>query len=248
MNICSWCRKRALATSAGRQVLESEGKNSAAAKLGQDGVCCLCLGIKEGLEKILMNAWDGACNEGIGFESFRVSIGQPEKSSMIEQGLLVKAGYAKFKPLKNELNPLAGNLFAKISGKKYLQWGGGADAVLKIDLDGKKAVLHPEPVFIFGRYEKFLDSIGQTSWICNRCAGAGCKACGNTSSGYSDSVHSQIEAGLVANTFKRTFLHASGREDVDVKAMGTGRPFVLEVQRPIRRDIDLRNMADAINK
>ena len=33
-------------------------------------------------------------------------------------------------------------------------------------------------------------------------------------------------------------LHASGREDVDVRALGTGRPFVMEISSPKKRSAD----------
>jgi tRNA pseudouridine synthase 10 len=41
--------------------------------------------------------------------------------------------------------------------------------------------------------------------------------------------------------------HAGGREDIDAKVLGTGRPFVIEVKNPKRRTLDLKRIAEEIN-
>jgi len=42
--------------------------------------------------------------------------------------------------------------------------------------------------------------------------------------------------------------HGAGREDIDVKMLGTGRPFVIELKNPLKRNIDLKKMEGQINK
>ena len=43
-------------------------------------------------------------------------------------------------------------------------------------------------------------------------------------------------------------LHGKGREDVDVKTLGRGRPFVLEISKPRIRKLDLDIIRDTVNQ
>ncbi len=45
---------------------------------------------------------------------------------------------------------------------------------------------------------------------------------------------------LEATEGEETFFHASGREDIDARMLGTGRPFVIEVSKPKKRFVDLK--------
>ena len=42
--------------------------------------------------------------------------------------------------------------------------------------------------------------------------------------------------------------HGAGREDIDVRMLGNGRPFILEVKNPKKRNINLINIQKMINK
>ncbi|MDP3034274.1 MAG: tRNA pseudouridine(54/55) synthase Pus10, partial [Methanobacteriaceae archaeon] len=42
--------------------------------------------------------------------------------------------------------------------------------------------------------------------------------------------------------------HGAGREDIDVRMLGTGRPFVLEIKEPHRRVLDLDILQKEINE
>jgi len=42
--------------------------------------------------------------------------------------------------------------------------------------------------------------------------------------------------------------HGAGREDIDARMLGRGRPFVVEVKKPRRRSIDLSALEETINK
>jgi tRNA pseudouridine synthase 10 len=43
-------------------------------------------------------------------------------------------------------------------------------------------------------------------------------------------------------------LHGAGREDIDARMLGRGRPFVIEVKKPKKRFIDLRSLTKTINE
>ncbi|RPJ53639.1 MAG: tRNA pseudouridine(54/55) synthase Pus10, partial [Methanobacteriota archaeon] len=42
-------------------------------------------------------------------------------------------------------------------------------------------------------------------------------------------------------------LHGAGREDIDARMLGTGRPFILEVVAPKTRSADLKQLEDEVN-
>ena len=43
-------------------------------------------------------------------------------------------------------------------------------------------------------------------------------------------------------------LHGSGREDIDARMIGTGRPFVLEIECPKKRLMDIAALESLINE
>jgi tRNA pseudouridine synthase 10 len=47
---------------------------------------------------------------------------------------------------------------------------------------------------------------------------------------------------------KHAVLHGSGREDVDARMLGSGRPFIVEIQEPKKRKIDLKELERIVNE
>jgi tRNA pseudouridine synthase 10 len=52
---------------------------------------------------------------------------------------------------------------------------------------------------------------------------------------------------LEAAEGEKTSFHASGREDIDARMLGTGRPFVIEISKPKKRFLDLKKLEVAVN-
>jgi tRNA pseudouridine synthase 10 len=105
------------------------------------------------------------------------------------------------------------------------------------------------PVFIYGRYKKFERGIPQTHWDCRVCRGTGCERCNFTGKMYQDSVEELIGRPLAAFFDAETaILHGAGREDIDARMVGTGRPFVMEVVSPKKRSADIPALEALINK
>jgi tRNA pseudouridine synthase 10 len=66
---------------------------------------------------------------------------------------------------------------------------------------------------------------------------------------YSESVEELIAGPLLEETKGETVsLHAAGREDVDARMLGNGRPFIMEIKRPKKRFINLQDIAEIINR
>ena len=160
--------------------------------------------------------------------------------------MIREKGYAKITPIKNDINRKAGILARKITGKR--QGAAGRCAILRLNFRTGRHAFQNENVFVFGRYEKLEVGLSQTKWLCSWCDGRGCKRCGMSGTRFEDSVHQQIEAGFSHAGIAGSKFHGSGREDVDVRNIGEGRPFVIELQSPLKKAISLEKAQAMINK
>lgn len=121
--------------------------------------------------------------------------------------------------------------------------------VIRVDLPRGIVEVTPSPVYVYGRYRKFSREIPQTRWHCRKCRGRGCAECGGTGRVYALTVEDAIaEPFLEPSGTRRTKMHGMGREDVDARMLGSGRPFVLELVEPRRRRFDLPALEAAINE
>ena len=104
-------------------------------------------------------------------------------------------------------------------------------------------------LFVYGRYNKFARGIPQTHWDCRLCRGKGCESCKFTGKQYKTSVEELISPEFV-NKAKAdgSKFHGAGREDIDVRMLGTGRPFVLELKNPKIRTLNLKKIQNKVNK
>ena len=102
--------------------------------------------------------------------------------------------------------------------------------------------------YLYGRYLKLERGIPQTRWPCRACKGRGCERCDYTGLQYKKSVQDLIGNPLL-ELFgsKEHAFHGMGREDIDVRCMGRGRPFVIEMKEPKIRSIDVDEAMKMIN-
>ncbi len=101
--------------------------------------------------------------------------------------------------------------------------------------------------YLRGRYRKLVRGIPQSRWPCRRCRGEGCDRCDGRGRLYADSVEEWIARPvLTATGGAGTRIHCMGREDIDARMLGKGRPFVLEVLEPHRRSPDAGALATRI--
>ena len=109
-------------------------------------------------------------------------------------------------------------------------------------------------VFLEGRYRKLSRDLPQTIFYCPECKGhmrrkRKCERCEGFGKLTRDSVQELVAwvAGKAFGTRKNKF-HGAGREDIDVRMLGTGRPFVLELIAPKVFDVDLAELEAEINR
>ncbi|XP_074286087.1 uncharacterized protein LOC141611451 [Silene latifolia] len=81
--------------------------------------------------------------------------------------------------------------------------------------------LHRTPIFIGGRYLKLSRNVSQTRWIID-------------DERMGEASVEEILANSVLPMCRgdNCKFHAAGREDIDVRMLGSGRPFLLEIQNP----------------
>jgi len=75
-----------------------------------------------------------------------------------------------------------------------------------------------------------------------------CDHCGGSGYLYDDSVE-EFTAPVIEDVLDGTeaTFHGAGREDVDARMLGTGRPFVVEIEEPRRRRADVERLQADIN-
>ena len=113
---------------------------------------------------------------------------------------------------------------------------------LSVDLDVRAH-------YMYGRYRKLERGIPQTRWPCRACKGRGCERCEMTGLQYAKSVQDLIGNPLLSvfGSEEHAF-HGMGREDIDVRCMGRGRPFVIEMKEPRLRKTDPIELMKLINE
>jgi tRNA pseudouridine synthase 10 len=123
-----------------------------------------------------------------------------------------------------------------------------ADVTFLLRYPGRWVEIFPKPIYVYGRYLKFVRDLPQAKWLCPRCRGQGCSACGGTGRIRPSSVEEVIASPLVeAFQAEGTKMHATGRQDVDVRMLGGGRPFAVELLRPRKRAAELGPLEQRIN-
>ena len=142
---------------------------------------------------------------------------------------------------------IARNLTARLKGAKLVNEKPHILALidvltLTVDLDVRSH-------YIYGRYRKLERGIPQTRWPCRACKGRGCERCNDTGLQYQRSVQDLIGNPLIEvfDAPEHSF-HGMGREDIDVRCMGRGRPFVIEMKEPKIRDFDYQYAMQLINE
>ena len=122
--------------------------------------------------------------------------------------------------------------------------------MLKEDVENPIQVrIQINPIFIEGRYNKLVRNIPQTKWPCRKCKGRGCEACNFTGKQYPESVEELLsETALKYSKGYEAKFHGAGREDIDVRMLGDGRPFVLEIKEPRIRKLDLEKIEREANE
>jgi tRNA pseudouridine synthase 10 len=209
------------------------------------GSCWVCgnffVGVPEWAKKVV------AAVQGIGYSTFLVGCRVPPLIAENEEMVWSDLALAEPEPFKSEVNREVGKAVSVITGKSVDFKK--PDIVALLDVATGDVEIQVNSVFFYGRYQKFERGIPQTHWNCRACQGAGCEKCNFTGKQYMDSVEELIGRPVIAAFGAKTaVLHGAGREDIDARMVGTGRPFILEVVEPRIRTLDLAALEETINR
>ena len=187
------------------------------------------------------------------FATYLVGTRVPSNIESAEADLWARHGLTRkqTEPIKQEFNREVGRRFDRKladAGRPVTVDFHEPQIALLIDLTTDELELTIHPLFVYGRYRKLVRGIPQTRWPCPECRGRGCQGCNGTGKRYAESVEELIARPLVrAAGGEGHALHGAGREDIDARMLGSGRPFVLEVASPKARTLDLDALGAEIN-
>ena len=207
--------------------------------------CFLCQGLFKNVDTLVENALETL--QAYEYTTFLVGIDLPTAVEEREDEFKARFEVGFGESMRNEFSRDIGKNIAVATSKlaEYKK----PDVVVLVRPFTGEIILQSNPLYIRGAYKKLVRNIPQSKWFCRSCRGDGCPKCNGTGKMYSESVEEIIAGPLLEKTGgDDVAFHAAGREDVDARMLGTGRPFIMEVKRPRRRFIDLQSLTAVINE
>lgn len=117
---------------------------------------------------------------------------------------------------------------------------GKPDLMVVVDMADGVVAVSSRPLFFYGKYTK-PPGISQKRELCRDCSGQGCKRCRMSGFEPGPSVEGQLRAKLAkvsgSDRMKFTWI---GSEDRESRVYPPGRPFVVELKSPVRRNVPRR--------
>lgn len=207
--------------------------------------CYLCDGRFELMDELVEKALERL--KPYEFKTFLVGVNLPVEVDEREDEFRAKFDVCHGESMRNDFSRTIGKKISVAVAKNVNYQR--PDVVVLVNPFTEQVKLQVNPLYIAGRYRKLVRGIPQSKWFCTECRGKGCERCGWTGKLYSESVEELIsEPTLKITEGEKTAFHASGREDIDARMLGNGRPFVIEVKKPKKRFINLERLEKAINE
>lgn len=194
--------------------------------------CEICDNIFADLDEIANKAIDKL--KQIEFKTFVVGTKLSHEFILREESLWEEISIENCEPLKSELNRELGKLISKKLEKikKGIEVEEEhPDVVVLFDLEERSPRLIINPLFVYGKYKKLVRGLPQTKW----------------------ETYKETVEDIMAKPFMKESegaehaFHGMGREDIDARCLDW-RPFVFEVVKPKKREIDLEKIKKEVNK
>jgi tRNA pseudouridine synthase 10 len=194
-----------------------------------DEECWVCEGICERFDELADRVVEALGETEL--YTYQVGTRVPPLVEENDRLLRLDAGFEEDagEQLKTEVNREVGRrVGAKLDAEVDFE---RPDVQFTVDLEDDEIDVQRNSIAIYGRYRKLERDIPQTEWV-----------------KFDESVE-ELVAPPFMSAFRGTeaVFHGAGREDVDALMLGTGRPFVLEVKNPRRRDADLEELEAEVN-
>lgn len=205
-------------------------KNSSSKK------CYICKNMFDNLSPYLKLMLE-SCS-AYGFSSFVV--GAKIKPSIIDRDDVIRSKFQLrgIDSVKTDLTRELSKQFARKTKKKfdYLD----PDITFTLDFKEGTCQVRSKQIFLQGRYSKTKRGFSQKQKSCENCSGKGCRMCNYHGLTEFDSVEGQISKFLF-DKFGGTIARFTwiGGEDKSSLVLGSGRPFFVKIQNPLKRKAKL---------
>ncbi len=199
--------------------------------------CHICGGLMSRLDEYARNAAEKVSSYD--FSTMLVGCRVPDGMVAKEDELRYRYDLKYGESIKREINREVGKLLESML--KAVFSPRNPEMTILIDLIRDEVEVLPAPLFIYGRYRKLARGIPQNPWVVWRR--------GKVERKYPTSVAELIAKPILKETGGSGFkFHGAGREDVDVRMLGNGRPFILEILFPRKRKVDLNRLQALVNE
>jgi tRNA pseudouridine synthase 10 len=226
------------------EILQSNLQETLPAPLPTPSECAICGGAFARIDAWVERALRVV--EGYEWSTFLCGSRWGPENLATEEALWATTGSKWGESLRTAFNREFGKALARATGKVALQEG--SEILLLADVPAGRVESTVFSLYFRGRYRKLDRTIPQTRWPCRVCRGRGCKRCEGTGKMYPTSVE-ELTAGPLTELAQGNGhrFHGMGREDIDARMLGRGRPFVAEVLSPKVRTLDVAAALQEIN-
>ncbi|MDQ1281077.1 MAG: tRNA pseudouridine synthase 10 [Thermoproteota archaeon] len=211
----------------------------------KSGICYVCSGTFEFIDEFAKNISEILSEYE--YQTFLIGIKIPNEVEEREDELRARFNIRWGESIRNEFSREVGKKVAEITGRTPDHEKPETTVILNPFT--KKASVESNPLYVEGRYKKLVRGLSQIRRICSECSGKGCQVCGWTGKQSSESIEELITLPIMKKTKGLGgVLHAAGREGLDVRVLGKGRRFIVEIKNPRVRNIDMQPVQNEINK
>ena len=182
--------------------------------------CYVCRGLSRGVEELADAAIRVLESSGIVFRTFEVGTKVPAEVVEREAEIVKVFGIDTAESIKHEFNRRIGRLVVKKRGFRVDKVR--PDVVVEVDIVNRIATVRRNPIYILTRYVKLSRAVSQAQRI----------------PGVVSTMAQILEPVRRELGGREVILHAEGREDVDARMLGAGRPAVIQVREPQRYVFD----------
>jgi len=201
--------------------------------------CYICKNLFDHLDTFLKLMYDASKN--FSYSSF--SVGSMIKPSIIDRDDYIRSKYKLrgIDSIKTDITKELSKSFSRKTKKNIDHLD--PDLTFTLNLKDELCQLHSKSITFSGRYVKILRGLAQKQKSCDNCSGKGCMSCNFHGISDFDSVEGLISQFLfekLGGTIARfTWI---GGEDKSSLVLGSGRPFFVKIQNPLKRNLRFSNV------
>ena len=201
--------------------------------------CYICKNLFDSLRHLLKLMID--VSSEYTFKTF--SVGAMIKPSIVDRDDYIRSQY-KLKgvdSIKTDITKELGKLYSKKTKARIDHLD--PEVTLTVNLKDNSCQLRSKSITLSGRYIKSKRGFSQKQKSCDNCLGKGCRICNFHGITQFDSIE-----GAVSKLFFKKFGGTTakftwiGGEDKSSLVLGSGRPFFIKIQNPLKRNAKLSDV------